>query len=218
MKNKAKAGRSPRVGRIIGTLVGVILLLWILLDWVLLFFGSVTPASSVSTGRIGGRESGMPSDQSYKWSVRYTYFVDGKEYAGYCTAMGSSYGVRRDSTVHYLPAAPWISSLYVEDAFSLGTLAAFAVGAGLIFIVNSPPKGQRKARNPEKVTSMLRSERQRSRRITMAWIMQNVPAGDDSVEEYYANGWDRGDPSWKCTCGKWNTGAFCVHCGRRGTD
>lgn len=160
----------------------------------------------------------MPGDQAYKWSVRYTYFVDGKEYAGYRTATGSSYGVRQDSTVHYLPAAPWISSMHAEESFSLGTLVAFALGVGLIFVVNRPPKGRRKACASEKAASMQPEVRQRGGRITMAWIMENVPAGDDSVEEYYTQGWDIGDPSWKCVCGKWNTGAFCANCGRRGTD
>lgn len=53
-------------------------------------------------------------------------------------------------------------------------------------------------------------------RITMAELMEKGHTDYDAlVEEYYAQGWDKDDPSWKCICGHWSDGLFCQSYGRK---
>ena len=192
-------------------LLGVFLLLWNINTIGLYLLGDVAPAYDIQIARIGSRGDASVG-REYRFDVSYRYRVNGVEYDGLNTGVrGPRLGPSYDKSVHYYPFAPRVSSLFAEDAISAGILLTTGFSLALILLAAIPRKKER-----SKVKQRYASEpyAQPERRVTMAWLMEHTDGYDDTLEEYYQNGWDVGDSSWQCRCGKWNTENFCEACGK----
>ena len=207
---KAKKKHSSKVTRILLALLGGALLLWNMGTIGLYLLGEVAPAYDIQVSRLGARDDASVG-REYRFNISYHYKVDGVEYDGLDTGVrGSRLGPDHDNTVHYYPFAPQISSLFAEDAMSVGILLTIGVSLVLIALAVIPHKKNntktKRKRDPV-------PDEQSKQRITMTWLMEHTDGYDDTLEEYYQNGWDEDDPSWECACGKWNTENFCEACG-----
>ena len=192
-------------------LLGVFLLLWNINTIGLYLLGDVAPAYDIQASRLGSRDDASVG-REYRFNVSYHYKVDGVEYDGLDTGVrGPRLGPNYDQTVHYYPFAPRVSSLFAEDATSAGILLTTGFSLALILLAAIPRKKER-----TNVKQRIASEpyAQPEQRVTMAWLMEHTDGYDDTLEKYYQNGWDVGDPSWQCRCGKWNTENFCEACGK----
>ncbi|MGE4353228.1 MAG: hypothetical protein AB7D36_03975 [Oscillospiraceae bacterium] len=151
MKKSNKSQRmAKRFWRIMITATGIMLIAFALGDLVLGICGN-TAAAVVIPRRIEGRIDGAPPNVSYKWSIDYTYWVDGKQYSGSHTYKGSAISVNYDTTVHYLPIAPCISSLNAAPMPNFSTAVSIAFGIFLIYAVNA--KGKKKKAFSKKAVS-----------------------------------------------------------------
>lgn len=208
-KRKQKSGKGARL---VLALLGVGLLLWNANTIGLYLLGDVAPAYDIVLSRSGSRDDSAVGTE-YRFSASYKYVVDGVEYDGLDTGLrGPRLGPKVDNTVHYYPFAPRISSLSAEDAVSSGILFTCGFSLALIlFAVISRKGGKNNMFGKKKRENEAQPD---SERVTMAWLMEHTEGYDDRLEEYYQNGWDEGDPSWECSCGKWNTENFCESCGR----
>ena len=165
---KSKKSGTGIVGRILITLLGAVLILWAINDIGLVMWGEKAPVADVNTSRTGGSDSNQPPEKQYRWSVSWTFYVDGKEYTGSATVRGSAIGVKHGRTVYYYPFAPKINSLYAKDGIGLGTVLLVALGLFLIIIVNKKPK-----------------ENNRFKGKTEKQVESEMKTYDDSVEEFY---------------------------------
>ena len=209
---KAKKKQSSKVTRILLALLGVFLLLWNINTIGLYLLGDVAPAYDIQASRLGSKDDASVG-REYRFNISYHYKVDGVEYDGMNTGVrGPRLGPNYDKTVHYYPFAPRISSLFAEDAISVGTLLTTGFSLALIALAVIP---RRKENTKMKRKRGSVPDEQPEQRVTMAWLMEHTDGYDDTLEEYYQNGWDKGDPSWECECGKWNTENFCEACGRQ---
>lgn len=164
-----KKSKKPNIiWRILITLLGIVLILWAVNDIGLVAIGNTTKTTDVQTARIGGASSNEPPDKQYKWSVSWTFSVDGEEYNGSATVRGSAVSVKHGSTVYYYPFAPQINSLYAKDGIGFGTAALVVVGLFLIIFINKQPK--KNTRFKGKTEKQIESE------------MTDL---DTSVEEFY---------------------------------
>ena len=198
--------------RVAISLVGAALILWALSDAALRLFGAQAPAV-VHVRRVGGADVSRPPDAQYQWSVDYTFYVNGRLYQGHEAARGSAVAVGHSDTVRYFPFFPQIHSLSSDEPAVLG----FFVSAGLgVLLVAAMNPGRKKTRAAAKAGRSAISPGLRAsggKPATMAYIMTHAEDYDDSLEEYYQNGWNVDDPSWQCRCGMWNEGRYCAACG-----
>ncbi len=208
---KAKKKRSDKGARVILALLGVFLLLWNINTIGLYLLGDVAPAYDIQALRLGSRDDASVGHE-YRFNISYHYKVGGVEYDGTNTGVrGPRLGPSYDKTVHYYPFAPRISSLFAEDAMSFWILLTTSFSLVLIALAVIP---RRKEKTKMKWKRDSVPDEQPEQRVTMAWLMEHIDGYDDTLEEYYQNGWDKDDPSWECECGKWNTENFCESCGR----
>lgn len=225
---RAKVKKEPSKAsklfwRVFISLVGIALI-GIAVNDVALGIVGKTAVATVSVRRVGGSDDGYAPANQYTWSIDYTFNANGKEYSGHTQHRGSAIGVDYDREVHYYAFAPWINSLDADPVPGLKTLVYVGLGVLLLVVMNRPKKKTAKApqgkgkspKIPIPADDWLQKGLQEcgGDRITMAWLMENTTDYDDRVELYYQNGWDKGDPSWQCPCGKWNDKAFCSNCGQ----
>ena len=219
MKSKNKK-ESAKGGKIIGIIIGIFIILASLYSPALYLFGGETAAYDITPSL---RKTERDGDKEYY--VSYSYTVNGKEYNGTDNVRveSSKTSPSYDKTVHYFAFAPGISSLYAEDALSVWTLFLFALGVGLILFIAIPKKKEKtkKRGNTAESAGAKKATPEPSKvdwdgdkPVTMAYLMEHTDGYDDNLEKYYQNGWDKNDPSWQCTCGKWNTENFCEKCGK----
>ncbi|HBL83454.1 MAG: hypothetical protein A2Y17_04160 [Clostridiales bacterium GWF2_38_85] len=202
------------------SLIGILLIFIAINEVALGIFGK-TAIATVSTRRVGGSNNNEPPERQYDWSVDYSFMVDGNEYNGHTTHKGSAMSVNYDNQVHYYSFAPIINSIDANAIPSFGTFIMIGLGIFLLIIMNADPKKKKRIAIPSlnKTTKTVKApsnencEQAKDERVTMAWLMKNTTDYDDSVEEYYQNGWDINDPSWQCECGEWNEKEFCTKCG-----
>lgn len=210
MNKRKKAERNTRI--VLG-LIGLSLLLWCINTIGLYLFGEATTAYDINISHLGTRRD-TAVETEFRFNVSYHYMVDGKEYDGLDTGLrGPRLGPDIDGTVHYYPFSPNISSLSAEDALTVGMVIAMLFDIGLIAVAVVPRK-KKKISDAIDIAEVL----EENNPVTMAWLMEHSEGHDDSVEEYFQNGWDQNDPSWECSCGKWNTENFCEHCGVKRTS
>ena len=218
---KAKKSRSDKAARIVFALVGVFLLLISAHNICLYYFGVETKVYDLKVTRLGSKGD---SDVDTKWrfSLSYSYMVDGVEYDGLDTSIrGPWLGPKHDMTVHYYRFAPRISSLFAEDAAGAKVLILIGFGLALFLVAVVPRKKKRTEKVPDlgygtaPNAQVQEADFDSDTPVTMAWLMEHTDGYSDKLEKYYQNGWDKNDPSWKCECGKWNTENFCEACGRQ---
>ena len=137
---KAKKKRSDKGARVLLALLGVFLLLWNANTISLYLLGDVAPAYDIIVTRIGSRDE-VSVGKEYRFNVSYTFQVDGVEYSGLDTGVrGPRLGPDYDTTVHYYPFAPRISSLFAEDAVTVGILLTSGFSLALVLLAVIPRK------------------------------------------------------------------------------
>lgn len=185
------------------------------------FFGQKTVAILDGTDMTRVDYKG-DKDLMNRISVSYHFYENGKEYrnsvvyrSGEILTTIVGYEGPRTVNIRYLKAFPYISNLEKMVSFEGKLdlpycLMAMALFLWLFCFINGISGNRKK--------SSAGGEPQISNRgrITMAYLVERGHGDyDELVEEYYAKGWDKGDPSWRCSCGHWSEGAFCHSCGRR---
>lgn len=182
------------------------LILWNLNTIGLYLLGDTTEAKDITVSRIGSKDDADIGSE-YRFDIGYTYIVDGVSYRGINTGVrGPRLGPNYNRVVYYYPFAPKINSLFANEATSIGTV--LATGFGLLLLVLALLPDYRKKVDSTSVMDTA------PRPVTMAWLMEHTQDYDDRLEEYYQQGWDKNDPSWQCSCGKWNTDPYCKACGK----
>ncbi len=135
---QAKKKRSDKVTRVLLVLLGVFLLLWNVNTIGLYLLGNIVPAYDIKVSRIGSKGD-TSVGREYRFDIRYHYKVDCVEYDGLNTGVrGSRLGPSYDHTVHYYPFAPRVSSLFAEDAASVGILITTGFSLALILVAVIP--------------------------------------------------------------------------------
>ncbi len=154
-------------------------------------------------------------------TVSYHFYQDGKEYRNSVVYRSGEILTRfvgheglRTVNIRYLEAFPYINSLEkLVDLSGLDlvySLAAMGFFVWVFCIINGIGGKSKKSDDSREL------QRPGMERITMAQLMNHKGADyDELVQAYYAEGWDKKDPSWKCRCGHWSAGSFCPSCGRR---
>ena len=200
--------------RIVISVIGILMLLIALNDISLNILGR-SAVATVSTRRTGGANTGAAPERQYTWSIDYTFTADGKEYAGSTSAKGSAMSVEHGNVVKYYSFAPFINSLEAGGSPWLSSIIMGGLGVLLIVVMNGPKKKTKLRRKAVKKEPNIieRGVKECGGKVTMSWLMNNNSEYDDSIEEYYQNGWDKDDPSWQCSCGKWNDKEYCSSCG-----
>lgn len=137
---KKQSTLSKIFWRISISMIGIALIVIVVLNLLLFFFGD-TAVANVSTRRVGGVDSGRPVSQRYEWSLDYT-FKDENDItrSGHTTRRGNDISVKSDSSVYYFPFAPFISALESDAEPNLIQLLFIVTGIFLIFIMNRKRK------------------------------------------------------------------------------
>lgn len=114
------------------------MLLWNVNTIGLYLLGDVAPAYDIQASRIGSKDDASVGHE-YRFNISYHYKVDGVEYDGTNTGVrGPRLGPSYDKTVHYYPFAPRISSLFADDAISVGILLTTGFSLALIAMAVIP--------------------------------------------------------------------------------
>lgn len=183
------------------------------------FFGEQAVAT-LDGAHMVSEDARGDKDLRNRITVSYHFYKDGKAYrnsvvyrSGEILTRPVGYEGPRTVNIRYLEAFPYINSL--EKLVNLGvrdvvySLAAMGLFAWLFCLINgigrqARPDGRRELQSPDR------------ERVTMAQLMNHRGGDhDELVQEYYAGGWHKQDPSWRCSCGHWSEGSFCPSCGRR---
>lgn len=221
-KHTSKSKASKVFWRWFISIVGVILILIALSEVVLGFIGD-TAVANVSTRRTGYADTGAPPNRQYEWSIDYSFNVNGKKYNGTTSAKGNAMSVEHGNIVYYYSFAPFINSINAKDVPGIFNFIMIGLGILLLVVMNKSNKKSKKQKKKEKLSAYNNKIQEKNiiekginercgEKVTMAWLMENQTEYDDSIEEYYQNGWDENDPSWQCSCGKWNEGDYCINC------
>lgn len=182
------------------------------------FFGEQTVATLDGAHMVSEDPRG-DKDLMYRITISYHFHKDGKEYHNSVVYRSGETLSRvvgdkgpRTVRIRYLEAFPYINNL--ETRVNLGardlvfSFAAMGLLAWFFCLINGIGQARPNGRQELQSTS--------GERITMSQIMNHRGGDyDESVQEYYEEGWHKDDPSWRCRCGHWSAGLFCPSCGRR---
>ena len=167
-KTRDKPKGSGIVPRVLLTIVGIVLIMITVSDLSLFLFGKVTN-TEMSVRRFGGSDYPVGDNLRYQYSVDWEFWVDGTEYQGHATQIGSPTGIDVSNEVRYFPFAPWVSNLKDSTDPSPLHLVPVILGAFIIVAMN-----RKSFRDPERFKG--KTEEQ---------VLDSMTDYDDSVEEYY---------------------------------
>ncbi len=159
-------------------------------------------------------------DLMHRITVSYHFYVHGKKYHNTVVYRSGETLIKLMGTskhgninIRYLRAFPYISNLEKQVRFErksdffYSLLAIVFLSYLFCFVNGIISSTQKKSKGVNSFGS---------RRITMAKLMENGHTEyDELTQEYYEQGWNKDDPSWKCDCGHWNDSLFCHSCGRK---
>ncbi len=135
--------------RVLISLIGLSLIINPMFFTALGMIGQTTNGTITSYRRIlGERPEAIPNQYTYR--LGYQFFINGIEYSGSTTVIGSPLFMKPDGIsvilIKYLEKAPYLSGLERDTHLDLGKFTVGGAGLLLIYVMNPIKKNKKRKR------------------------------------------------------------------------